>query len=606
MSFRKVFRLELGRFLDKRRIFILLAYYLLAMYFIQFGIGQYKSNPVEIKRFQEFEKNRIESFQFYLQYGTYGFRLLYVPGPLSGLFNNAGIITNNLNAFIDSGERMRIYEPFKGNTVFTGYTSNFLNLSGLLLLLGSLLVLVYGSESYRNGEFLKFLDSLKGSRKGLFLSILASRLLLLLASCFIITLTTWLLYLVNRVPVKFGYIFIYGLVFFLMLAFFLLAGMLAGALKNRRAGLVSACLVWLVFVFGLPSIMSSIVSNRAKSLTSLYEMDTEKFKLMMIIEKKAREQAGQIDKDKTNVEIRRKLHEYFWNNEFKDVFNHEQKMINEMKDVISFHHNLSLIFPTSFFLSINNEISGRGYESLIDFYKNVLKYKKGFIQFYAEKSFYLGEKKVEPYLKGDENVYHASSMLPGNFGFGLFISFLWMLGLVLFNWLAFNRLLDRRPNIDTKDIRELKAEEFKKGRITSVLTFSDSLLFCFLETMRKQESRFVFVPDPYHLPGDVKVKNLFDFFGMDVPDKLKPLADKYVSCLKRDYRALIIMEVSRLDNAEFYIFNNFLAGLSDGFVKYFADALEVLKKGKKVVYFTNSVPKVGDDVIRRGNEKPLV
>ena len=324
---------------------------------------------------------------------------------------------------------------------------------------------------------------------------------------------------------------------------------------------------------------------------------------MMIIEKKARDQAGQIDKDKPNVEIRRMLHEYFWNNEFKEVFNHEQNMINEMKGVISFRHNLSLIFPTSFFLSVNNEISGRGFESLIAFYEQVLKYKKGFIQYYAKKSFYLGEKKVEPYLKGDENVYHASSMLPGNFGFGLLIGFFWLLGLLFFNWLAFNRLLDRRPNIDKKEIDELMPDEFKKDRITCILTFSDSLLFCFLETLRKQGSRFVFVPAPEQLPGDVKVQKLFDFFGLPVPEKLQPFAAKYVSCLKKDYKALIIMEVSRLDSAEFYIFNDFLVGLSENFTQYFENAVETLKKGRKVVYFTNTMPRIGDDVIRRANEK---
>jgi ABC-type transport system involved in multi-copper enzyme maturation permease subunit len=603
MNFQNVFRLEKNRFLDKRRIVILLVFFLLSVYFIQSGIGQYKSNPEEIQRFQEFEKSRIEHFLYYDQYGTYGFRLLFVPGSLSALFNNAGIFDTKLNAFIDSGERMKIYESFKGKNVFLGYTSVFLNLSGLLFLLGSLLVLFYGLESYRDRDFIEFLDSIKGNRKNLFWSALTSRLLLLLGACLLIAITTWFLYFINGVAVNVGYLMVYGLVFFLMFAFFLFAGMLAGALRNRRAGLITVFSVWLLFIFGLPAIVGSVVYSRAKSITPPYKMDIEKFRLMMNIEKKAKEQIGRMKRDNTNTEVRRKLHEYFWSNQFKQIFSHEQNMINQMKGFVSLHHNLSLIFPTSFFLSVNNEISGRGYESLISFYEYALKHKRGFVQYYAEKSFYLGEETVRSYLKGDENIFHASSMLPGNFGFGLVIGFFWLLGLLFFNWLAFNRLLDRRSNIDSAGIKELKPQEFKKNRITNVLTFNHSLLSGFLETLRRQGSRYIFAPGPDCLPGDVKVKRLFDLFGLAVPDALKPLANKYVSCLEADYKALAIMEISRLNHAEFYIFNNFLAGLSDTFEKHFAESLEVLKKGRKVVYFTNSVPRVGDDFIRHANER---
>ena len=365
MSFQKVFSLENSRFLDKRRVFILLAFYLVAVYFVQTGIGQYKSNTEEIKRFQEFEKNRVANFQYYDQYGTYGFRMLFIPSSLSAFFYNAGIFTTNLNAFIDAGERMNIYEPFKDKNIFIGYTSIFLNQSGLLLLLGSALALLYGFESYRDRYFIKFLASLRGSRKSLFWSILASRLILLLVSCFIITLTAWLLFLVNGVPADGGNLIIYGLVFFLMLAFFLLAGLLAGTMKKRRAGLTIVFSVWILFVFGFPAMVSSIVYNRAMSIKSAYEMDIEKFNLMMTIEKKAKDQAGQMKRDNTKTEIRQKLYEYFWNNEFKEILNHEQNMINDMKGVVSFHHNLRIRESRILLYSVSSAFEASGIGSVI-------------------------------------------------------------------------------------------------------------------------------------------------------------------------------------------------------------------------------------------------
>ncbi|MCP4155448.1 MAG: hypothetical protein GY757_47430, partial [bacterium] len=505
--------------------------------------------------------------------------------------------------------------------------SIFLNLSGLFFLLGAFLALFYGLESFQDREFLKLLDSI-GSRKKLFWSVLASRLLLVLGYLLVIMVTTWLLYLINGVSVSIGHLLIYGLVVFWMAAFFLFAGMLAGVLENKRAGLVAVFVVWLLFVFALPAIVGKIVYSRAETITSAYDIDIETFKIFMSIEKKAKEQAGQMERDNTKTEIRQKLFEYFWDNEFKQIFNHEQGMIDEMKNVVSLHHNLSLIFPTSFFLSLNNEMSGRGYESLISFYKYVLKHKKGFIHFYANKSFYEGAKEVEPYLKGDENVFHAPETLPDNFGFGLFISLSWLLLLLFLNWLGFNRLLDRLPDIEeteaeTKDFtqnefkknritseaetEDLKQDEFKKNKITSVVTFNPVLLTHFLELLRKHENRYIFVPGLDCLPGDVRVKNLFSFFGAPVPERLQAMAGRYVSGLPKDYKALAVLEIiRRFEDTEFFIFNDFLIGLSEEFMKYFADVLDILKKkkGRKIVYFTNFMPKFGDNIIKRPYEQP--
>jgi ABC-type transport system involved in multi-copper enzyme maturation permease subunit len=411
MEFKKLFLLEASRFLSRRKVVILLLFYLLAWYLLQSGIARYESGFRERKKFQEFEKTRIENFQYYAQYGTYGFRLLYTPGPLSALFNNAGIISTNLNAFVDSGERMKIYESFKGKNAFIGYTSIFLNLTGLILLFGSLLALLYGFEAYKDRTFLKFLEGIVRSRRKLFGFVLISRLFLLLIGNVIITLTVWFIFLLNGLPnIDVVKLFLYSLVSFLMLACFLIAGMLASSVKNRMAGMISVFAIWLLFVFFIPAMVGEIVYGRAESLISTYKMEMEKLKLMMSIEKQAKEQAGKLDVENTNTKIRQQLHEYFLNNEFKKIFNQEKSMIKEMKGIVALHHNLSLVFPSSFFLSVNNEISGRGYENLIAFYEHVSKLKVGFIQYYAEKSFFSDEKTITPYLKGEENIFYAPSL----------------------------------------------------------------------------------------------------------------------------------------------------------------------------------------------------
>jgi len=609
MGLNNFFRLEKGRFLDKRKLIVLILFYLLSIYFIQSGIGQYKAGHDEIKRFQEFEKTRIDNFQYYDQYGTYGFRLLYVPGPLSALFSGAGIVTNNLNAFIDAGERMKIYEPFKGKNAFIGYTSIFLNMTGFLLLIGSILALFYGWEAYKDKEFLKLLVNIIGSRKRIFWSILFVRLVFLVACCVMMALIAWLLFIVNGFgSFAVGNFIIYILVAFLMLSFFLLVGMVAGALKTKLAGVVAIFVAWLLFVFMLPAVMGKIVYSRSKSLVSAYEMDIDKFRLFMDIERKAKEQAGQMKRDNTKTEIRQQLYEYFWNNEFKQIFDHEQAMINEMKGVIAFHHDISLIFPTSFFLSVNNEISGRGYKNLMSFYEYVLKHKKGFIQYYAEKSFYSGEKKVKPYLKSNGNTFYTSSLLPDSFGFGLAVSIMWLVGLLSLSWIYFNRLLDQSPETENDHVKDPKPKDIRKNKITLVVTPNPWRRWQLLLTLKTDKAAFLPVPGPDCLPGDLTAAMILSLFSLPVPDELQPVAAKYCYRLSMDHKALIILEIIKTVPADVLIFDDFLVvGISEEFRELFKKYLHDNRIGRRVAYFSNSLAAahVCTDSINYKSESPL-
>jgi hypothetical protein len=527
IDFKGFLSMDAHRFLGRRRAIILFLFFLFALYFIQSGIAQYQTNLKERDHFQEFEKFKVDNFQFYGQYGTYGFRLLYTPGPLSAIFSNAGIITTNLNAFIDSGERMKIHEPFKGKNAFISYTSVFLNITGFILLFGSLLVLFCGLEAYRDKEFLRFLDSTMNRNK-IFWFIFSSRLLLLSGSCLLTFLTVWFLYKLNGIGgVDVVKLSIYFLVAFLMLVFFLLSGMVAGSFKKRMVGMVTVFSVWLLFIFLLPAAVGKIVYSRAEEMISTSEIEKAKFSELMNFEKKAKKQMGKLDIENSNTETRQQLFNYFWNNGFKKIMGHEQTIINEMKNVISLHYDLSLIFPTSFFLSVNNEISGRGYENLITFYEHVYRLKMGFVKYYAEKSFFSNEKTVKPYLKGKENIFYAPSLLPGNFGFGLVISVFWLLLLILFSWFFFNRLFDQQPDAEKDKERELRTDDLKRGKVSIVFTSNPWRKFQLILKLKAEKIASVCIPGPDGLPDDIKLKTIFSSFTLQIPEKLQPVADKY-------------------------------------------------------------------------------
>jgi hypothetical protein len=136
----------------------------LSLYFVQDGIDDYKRVIQNKENFQQVERINIEKFVNYLQYGTYGFRLLFIPSPLNILFANSGVISE-LTAFVDSGVRLRIYNSFIGKNLYAERSGGFKDFFGFILLLGSLLSLFAGYDSLNHREYLKFMSSMLSYKK---------------------------------------------------------------------------------------------------------------------------------------------------------------------------------------------------------------------------------------------------------------------------------------------------------------------------------------------------------------------------------------------------------------------------------------------------------
>ncbi|MCP4214861.1 MAG: hypothetical protein GY765_09400 [bacterium] len=195
--------------------------------------------------------------------------------------------------------------------------------------------------------------------------------------------------------------------------------------------------------------------------------------------------------------------------------------------------------------------------------------------------------------------------MPGNFGFGLVFGVFWLLILLFFAWNSFNRLWDVETGKGNKNEEiELKPNDFKKGKTTIVLTYKTKLLSTLQDNLSRQKIDYVFVPCPAGVPGDIKVKSLLDFFELPLVEGRLGVGEKYIRSLSPDDRVPVLMEIAGAKKAEFYVFSNFLAGLSDSSVDYFAGFLETLKKGRKIAYFTTNslaAAKIGNDVVRVGD-----
>ncbi|MCP5052692.1 MAG: hypothetical protein GY940_36330, partial [bacterium] len=216
------------------------------------------------------------------------------------------------------------------------------------------------------------------------------------------------------------------------------------------------------------------------------------------------------------------------------------------------------------------------------------------------------------YLKEGENIFIAPSLLPGNFGFGLAITFFWILLLTFLSWLSLNYLLDRQPKPQTdtekKPVEELMTDDIQEGVLNVVLAANPCYLFQLEEKLEAEKTGYIPVPGLNGLPDDVKVKSTLSLFDCSVPVKLKKDANSYGSKLSRKNKVLLGLEITRTLPPKVLVFNNFLAGLPDGFITLFLEFLETHHKGRTIVYFTNSLmvtTKMGHHLISFTDDDPL-
>ena len=173
-----------------------------------------------------------------------------------------------------------------------------------------------------------------------------------------------------------------------MLLFFYILGTAVGSLKSKAVGMVTLIVLWFVSVFLLPGIISKLVSKRAGNITLNYQLELKKLKALMSFEQETNKKHGTLPLGEKISDEAKEAIEGYLQNEFQEINRLEKGMIEEMDDNVKFYHRLSSFFPSTFYQSVHNEVSSRGYKNFIDFYHHVHDLKKRFVRFYFEKSFY--------------------------------------------------------------------------------------------------------------------------------------------------------------------------------------------------------------------------
>jgi hypothetical protein len=619
------------------------------LYLTNTGINQYQDILTNQKEFQDIERLKARQWNNYDQYGGYGIYIYFIPSPLSIFFHNTNLFTE-LIAHVDVGERSNIYNSFKGKNIFSQKPGGFWDFAGVVLLFGSFMALYYGYDSIRDKEYLKFLSSLLGQRR-VFGFILASRIILLSMFVFIATICAVFLIWIHGIKLSITeliFLLIFFLFMLLMTVFFFSLGTICGSAKSGRLGRFLIVVIWIGMVYFIPAAINKIVESSADKITSNYISELEKVRTLMKFENEVKEKVVKLrkkleEKGKPNIYINEavrklmgELSENYLKNGFQDIQKLEIDLENDIRARFKFFQAISIIFPSSFYLSINNEISSRGDENIIRFHQKARKIKNGFMRFYVEKKYSkLGPSvKVESFVKEDENIYTGESRGPWNSWLGFFVTLLWI-G-CLFKWSnhRYQKSIFLVPEITIQGLSDLEID-IEAGKSNVVLSQGDKReamkqhLFNVLAGHNKKfngkvlwnekdivteyrELDFVYLCHPDDLPRDIKVKDFISFIGgalkvsekdlgnLSVKLELNKIGKKTFNDLKDEFRkrGQILWAAARLRPKEVYLVNNFLKGMPPYFIDDFVRESKTLKEtGTSLLYITNDVfigRKIGD------------
>ncbi|MCP4154412.1 MAG: hypothetical protein GY757_42200 [bacterium] len=518
-----VIKLEIKRNLNKFSIAGILLFVLLTTLLIQFGISKYKSHYPKGQDFKIIEQQKVQRYINYMQYGSYGFLVKQEPSPLYALFYNSTTFSE-LITFIDNGVRLKIKKPQIGKIIFEKPTGSFLDFSWFLLVLSNIIVSIWGFRTFRNKEYLCFVEHASNSKRVL-LGILTGRIIVILTILSLILCTTWLQFLINGIgfagtgltllPVSF-------LAAALVSILILLISAICGCVKKTIIGGTILSLSWFIIIFLLPEMLALISEKTlAVNIKGLYKHELQKTDILMAFEKKALQNTGRYTSIPEKKESDKKAAEEYWNIQFKQIESLENEMIKNTGTNTKRFHYLSIFSPVTFFKSVNNELSSRGYNGYMAFYRYCKKHQKGFLHYYLKKRFSGNYGRVEPYLAPGENIFAAKSSWPAYFYEGLALNIFYLIFFFrLTLYISQKALL--KPGGTVKDLQlDMESGQFNflltgdTGLKNQALNFfqgqGDTYVEAGIDGAPIADKGFIYLPDPAKLPGNI-TPNLLNLF----------------------------------------------------------------------------------------------
>jgi len=341
------------------------------------------------------------------------------------------------------------------------------------------------------------------------------------------------------------------------------------------------------------------------SLKSIYSYEYSTFKMITDFEQRALKAVGVYKSGTPVPEDVKKIVYSGQDVEYKKLREMETDRINKLEKVIEKYEGLSTLFPTTFYISLNRELSSKGYRNVISFYRYAYEMRQEFIEFYIKRKFFMPLPKngVESFVKGNENLFEGKSGLPFGFIPGIIFGLVWIVALFVLLQVLTNRPAKQEAPVNKKEANLA----LKKGQ-TVVFVHPGAERVLRLIALFCKKEKTIRVTGWGCLPDNIKVKWIFFLLDIPMSEKIKGIGDRFTETLEPELKAGIILEILKPTDAGIIIFNNFMEGLTDEFLEEYKSFLGTIKQGKSIVYFCNSLiiaSSIGDEFVRFTDDKSI-
>jgi len=389
-------------------------------------------------KFQDFEKKKVEQWLNYRLYGLHGFRIITMPAPMSILSLNATPFLQ-LTSKIDTSEELAVYRVLLSNDSLRTTFKWFLDFSSVLAIFGSLLALMFGFETFQHKQYLKLLSSI-GRRKPVYFGIALARSVMLAFFLFAALVFNYALIGFRGVAMPLGWDLPILLVTLVLMTWcFFAAGALLGMVKNKSIAFLTGFAIFFLSLFGVPALADYLAFGDNGSIPSMYEMELNKMKILNGYQKECDEKHSGAEKDMPTD------WDSFLQNEYKEIQACNDKMIDNVQSNANRFKWLSSLFPTSYYISVKNELSGSGYDNLVAFFRLVKKIRIDFYLKYIDVMRTNPRTKVEQFLKGEDNVIYSKTTVPAQFPPGTLITILYFSLLLWSGYFRYKKSLIELP-----------------------------------------------------------------------------------------------------------------------------------------------------------------
>lgn len=587
--FKRIFLLETQKFISRRNIKIFFVVFIILAAFSYEGINDYKKTLENRAPFQKAEKEKVTLIIHYTFYGIRGVRLLLIPNPLSVLYNDLAVYSG-LTANVDSGEGLSISNSINGKELFAG-SGGYMDFSGIMQLIAAFLALIYGHHITRDKDYMELLADIS-KRKNIQVTVTLVRMILLSLSCFLLYCLCLAWLRINGIPINASF-FLFPLILLPVVAFFTAAGAFIGDRIKKSFQVTALAALYFSLLFLIPwGIKKILYIEATNNICSTYELEYEKLKVMMHLEKRLYDNYGvwksqgvASDEIKAAIQSGQDI-------EYKKLQEYENNRIKSLSLRVKVYQIVSSFFPTSFYISSNQELSGKGYVDFIRFYRYAHYLKYQFIKFYIEKKFYLPlpASGVEPFVKGDENLFEAESRLPAYFPLGLGMSLFYILAMLL----LLNKSESRRQETGSED--KAPAIKFTEGRTTQFILCGNNRIKGELFNYYRRQPNACCIEkinaDDCHLElGPVEMlKHFCKISGVNEEKAVQHFSLLNSDGLEKETTAhetlLKIYAVVKMSGEhEYIVLDNFFKNESRRFENAFLPLLTAMEKaGKKIIY----------------------